>query len=301
MNNYYRPFGRFSVFPPVIKNLLIINVAVFFLQMLTNTLTVGGTPLWYILNNWFALNPIAEGFNFQVWQLVTYQFMHGGFTHILFNMFALWMFGMEIENYWGSKKFLWYYLLCGVAAGLFQLFLPPLLGASQAWTIGASGAVYGVLIAFALMFPDRYIFLWFLVPVKAKYLIGFLIVLEFFAIDSAQSNVAHLAHLGGALAGFLFIMLDKRIDVPLKSMLNRSYFRTDKQFNNPFSGLSDRFKSRNRDVDEAKYYDINEKKNKEEITQAEIDAILDKISRSGYQNLTEKEKKILFEASKKMN
>ena len=301
MNNYYRPFGGFSVFPKVIKNLLIINAAVFFIQVIANNLMVGGKPLWYILNYWFALNPLAEGFNFQVWQLITYQFMHGSFTHILFNMFALWMFGMEIENYWGTKKFLTYYLLCGVVAGLFQLFLTPLLGSSAAVTIGASGAVYGVLIAFGLMFPDRYIFLYFLVPVKAKYLIGFLIVLEFMLVDSAQSNVAHLAHLGGALAGFLFILFDKSIDVPLKRMLNiSSGYRSGSNFQNPFSGLSDKFKRRTQNIEDAKYYDINQKKDEEtNITQEEIDKILDKISESGYQNLTEREKKILFDASKK--
>lgn len=302
MNNSYKPFGGFSVFPPVIKNLLIINVAVFFVQMLAENLLLGGVRLGLLLNVWFALNPIYEGFNFQVWQLVTYQFMHGGFSHIFFNMLMLWMFGMEIENYWGSKKFLIYYLLCGIVAGLFQLFISPLFGDVPAVTIGASGAVYGVLIAFAMMFPDRYIFLYFFVPIKAKYLIGFLIVLEFLLVDSAQSNVAHLAHLGGALAGFLFILFDKNIDVPLKRMLNiSSGYGSRSQFKNPFDGIADKFKRKRNDIEEADYYDINQKKDSDAISQAEIDAILDKISQSGYQNLTEREKRILFEASKKMN
>jgi membrane associated rhomboid family serine protease len=302
MNNSYRPFGKFSVFPPVIKNLLIINAAVFFMQMIASNFLIDGRPLWQVLNIWFALNPLTEGFNFQIWQLITYQFMHGSFGHIFFNMFALWMFGMEIENYWGSKKFLTYYLLCGVVAGLFQLFLTPMLGSSPAVTIGASGAVYGVLIAFALMFPDRYIFLYFLIPIKAKYLIGFLLIFEFMLIDSAHSNVAHLAHLGGALAGFLFIMFDKRIDVPLKRLFNiSSGYRTGSRFQNPFSGLSDKFRRRKEDIEDAKYYDVNQKKEGDEITQEEIDRILDKISQSGYQNLSEREKRILFEASKKMN
>jgi membrane associated rhomboid family serine protease len=296
----YRPFGGFSVFPPVIKNLLIINVAVFFIQMIANNLMLGGQPLWYVLNMWFALNPISEGFNFQIWQLITYQFMHGGFSHILFNMFALWMFGMEIENIWGSKKFLIYYLVCGVAAGMAQLFISPLYS-SPAITIGASGAIFGVMIAFAMLFPDRHIFLYFLIPIRAKYLIGFLFILEIFWIGDAGSNVAHLAHLGGALAGFLFIMFDKSIDVPLKRMLNISGYQRGNTFNNPFSGLSDKFKKRSQNIQDANYYDINHKKEGEEITQAEIDAILDKISQSGYQNLSEREKKILFEASKKMN
>ena len=204
MSNSYRPrgFGKFSVFPPIIKNLLIINAAVFFFQLLASNFMIGGKPGLYVLQEWFALNPIVEGANFQVWQLITYQFMHAGFGHIFFNMFMLWMFGMEIENILGSKKFLYYYLICGVAAGLAQLFIAPIFS-SPALTIGASGAVFGVMIAFALMFPDRLIFLWFLIPIKAKYLIGFLFVLEIFWIGDAGSNVAHLAHLGGAIAGFI--------------------------------------------------------------------------------------------------
>jgi len=261
---------------------------------------LGGKPLWYILNMWFALNPLTDGFNFQIWQLITYQFMHGGFSHIFFNMFMLWMFGMEIENIWGSKKFLIYYLICGIAAGLAQLFIAPLFS-TPALTIGASGAIFGVMIAFGMLFPDRHIFLYFLIPIRAKYLIGFLFVLEIFWIGDAGSNVAHLAHLGGALAGFLFIMFDKRIDVPLKHIFNRSGYKTTNQFQNPFSGLSDKFKKRSQNIDDANYYEINQKKDGEEITQQEIDAILDKISQSGYQNLSEREKKILFEASKKMN
>ena len=301
MNNSYRPIRGFSVFPPVIKNLLIINVGVFFVQMLASNLMVSGKPLGYILNIWFALNPISDGFNFQVWQLITYQFMHGGFTHIFFNMFMLWMFGMEIENILGSKKFLYYYLICGIAAGLAQLFIAPLFS-SPAITIGASGAIFGVMIAFGMLFPDRYIFLYFLIPIKAKYLIGFLFILELFWIGDAGSNVAHLAHLGGAIAGFLFIMFDKSIDVPLKRMLNiSSGYRSGSQFQNPFSGLSDKFRKRVENVEDANYYNINHKNEDEEITQQEIDEILDKISQSGYQNLSEREKRILFEASKKMN
>ncbi len=297
--------GGFFSFPPVIKNLLIINGVVFFIQLLMDNFTFGGYPAWYLLNKWFALNPISgvnaagESFNFQVWQLITYQFMHGGFSHILFNMFALWMFGSSIEDVFGSKKFLIFYLLAGVSAGLLHLFVSPLLGSSPAVTIGASGAVYGVLIAYALFFPDNLIFLYFLIPVKAKYLIGFLVVIEFLAVDSASSGVAHLAHLGGALFGFLYIMFDKNSYVSLKNLFNKSFYYKSKPtrdiFTNPFSRPS----QTDNDVQDANYYDINHKEDAE-INQAEIDKILDKISQSGYQNLTEREKKILFQASKKM-
>ncbi|GAB4299943.1 MAG: rhomboid family intramembrane serine protease [Ignavibacteriaceae bacterium] len=305
--NYYRPtgFGGFSFFPPVIKNLLIINGVVFFIQLLGQQIsTQGGLTFSQIITKYFALIPI-EGvtigtrggqivgeWSFYPWQLITYQFMHGGFSHILFNMFALWMFGMEIENLWGSKKFLSFYLIAGVVAGLFQLFITPLLGGVSAPTIGASGAVYGVLIAFALLFPDRYIFLYFLIPVKAKYLIGFLLIMEFMLVDSANSGVAHLAHLGGALAGFVFIMLDKSIHIPLKDMFSSSYYRTG-------WNVRSSFKNKTKEVEDADFYEIDN--DDETVDQEEIDRILDKISRSGYQNLTEREKKILFEASKRMN
>ena len=296
--------GGFFSFPPVIKNLLIINGVVFFIQLLMDNFTFGGYPAWYLLNKWFALNPISgvnaagEPFNFQVWQLITYQFMHGGFSHILFNMFALWMFGSSIEDVFGSKKFLIFYLLAGVSAGLLHLFVSPLLGGAPAVTIGASGAVYGVLIAYALFFPDNLIFLYFLIPVKAKYLIGFLVVIEFLAVDSASSGVAHLAHLGGALFGFLYIMFDKNSYVSLKNLFNRNFYYKSKPkrdiFKNPFSRSS----QIDNDVQDANYYDIN-KKDDYEVSQEEIDKILDKISQSGYQNLSDREKKILFQASKK--
>src|ERR1035441_4652533 len=111
-------------------------------------LVFNGMPGIYIVDKWFALNPLAEGYNFQIWQLITYQFLHANFSHILFNMFGLWMFGMEIENIWGSRKFLYFYLLCGVVAGLFNLFLTPLLGADRKSTrlnsshLGISYAVF---------------------------------------------------------------------------------------------------------------------------------------------------------------
>lgn len=299
MSNYYRPgFGGFSVFPPVIKNLLIINAAVFFVQILGSEIIVSGdTALSQVLIKYFALIPIGvfSDTTFYPWQLITYQFMHGGFGHIFFNMFALWMFGMEIENMWGPKKFLLFYLGAGVIAGLCHLFISPLLGAVPAPTIGASGAVYAVLIGFALFFPERYIFLYFLIPVKAKYLIGFLIVFEFLAINSAHSNIAHLAHLGGALAGFLFIWFDKSSNIDLKAMVRRTKFKSSVSSGSKY----DIFEKGN-DVQEAKFYDIKESKDEKiEVSQEEIDRILDKISQSGYQNLTAREKKILFEASKK--
>jgi membrane associated rhomboid family serine protease len=303
VDNYYKPsgFGGFSFFPPVIKNLLIINAVVFFLTIIAEQLKFSGVPGWYIIYRWFALNPISgvdpagQPFNFQVWQLITYQFLHANFSHILFNMIGLWMFGMEIENLWGSRKFLYFYLLCGVAAGLFHLFLSPLLG-EVAFTLGASGAIFGVLVAFGLFFPNRYIFLYFFIPVKAKYLIGFFVILEFLMVNNGGGNVAHLAHLGGALAGFIFILLDRNSHIELKSIFKRTGFQQKTPLN-PFGGMNNPFKKKP-DIEEGKFYEHED--GQRDISQAEIDEILDKISKSGYQNLTSQEKKVLFEASKKM-
>lgn len=297
--DYNRPsgFGNFGLFPPVIKNLLIINGAIFFLMMMMQSIVFNGVPAENIIIHWFALMPLGQGF--QVWQLISYQFLHGGFSHILFNMFALWMFGAEIENTWGSKKFLIYYLSCGIGAGLLHLFLSPILTGALAPTIGASGAIYGVMIAFAMFFPDRLIFLYFFIPVKAKYFIAFMVVFEFLAVDSVGSGVAHLAHLGGALVGFLFILFDKNTSVRFKDV-----FRSSHTAYSPPKGVFQKsswknpLKKTEPEIEDATYSDVNE--HKTDVTQEDIDKILDKISQSGYKNLTEPEKKILFEASRKM-
>lgn len=299
----YRPggFGGFSYLPPVIKNIIIINIAVFVIQMIFESLRFGDYPGSYILNRYFALNPIfGEAYNFQIWQIFTYQFMHGGFSHLFFNMFMLWMFGMEIENILGSKKFLFYYLLTGIGAAVFQLFLAPIFSAGLAVTIGASGAVFGVMIAFAMFFPDRMIFLYFLVPVKAKYLIAFLVLIEFMAVGN-MSFVAHLAHIGGAVTGFIFILLDRKNHYNIDALFDKIKMPSD--FSKKSEGIRQSMSGMGfgkKNVENAKFHEIHDDKKPEVNTdQNRIDEILDKISKSGYQNLNDEEKRILFEASKK--
>jgi len=296
--DYYRPQGSFSYFPPVIKRLLIINVAIFFIQKIFESISFSGVPGQFILNHYFALNPLVGiESNFQIWQLFTYQFMHGDFMHIFFNMLMLWMFGNEIENIMGSKKFLVFYLVSGLGAGVLQLVGTPILSDNFGYTIGASGAVYGVMIAFAMFFPDRYIMFYFLIPVKAKYLIAFLIVLEFISVGDA-SFVAHLAHIGGAITGVIFLLIDRKNQFNI----NRAFrnFKKQSSFgNNPFRARYQKKPANDYDVEEAQFYDINETKKSEDVTQEEIDKILDKISQSGYKGLSEREKRVLFEASKK--
>lgn len=291
--SYQRPsfFGGFQFFPPVIKSLLISNVAIYFLASVFSMLRFQETALANGIHSLLFLYPIGEGF--QIWQLFTYMFMHGGLMHLLFNMFALWMFGMELENVWGSKKFLTYYLICGVGAGLSNLLIGPLFGPGGP-TVGASGAIYGVLIAFGMMFPDRPIFVYFLLPIRARYFVLIYICLELYAgINSSPDGIAHFAHLGGAAVGYAYILIDRR-RLPFQKLFEQRRGQ---------SAATGRFSRYSRDesgrISEASYRDLHEMD--EGLNQQRVDEILDKISQNGYQSLTDEEKKILFEASKKLN
>jgi membrane associated rhomboid family serine protease len=324
-------FG-FSLFPPVIKNLLIANAAVFlFYNMLSPILTVGGVPLYSYLTQYFSLGPIIP-IRFQdefkvvlvvkffpyIWQIFTYMFMHGGFWHLFFNMFALWMFGIELEYLWGSKKFAFYYFLCGVGAAVANLFIAPLFS-TPGPTLGASGAVFGILVAFGLLFPDRYIYIYFFLPLKAKYFVLIYMGIELFsAISSQNSNIAHVAHLGGAVVGIIYLYITQR------SLFNFSTKRSSSSgfgsfFSNSSAGSSkssgwfgqkkdESPKYQDSKVEDAKYTEVKNEypesendinRNQEEL-QAKVDAILDKLSKGGYQSLTDEEKRVLFQESKKL-
>lgn len=195
--NQFSPNTQFSFFPPAIKYLLIWN-GIFFLATI-NIFGSGWTPIGSALAPYLVLQPFGSGF--MPWQLVTYMFLHADFYHIFFNLFALWIFGQALEQLWGTKRFLMYYFLTGIGAGLIQLFV------SSGSTIGASGAVYGILLGFGMMYPDRKIMLLFPpIPIKAKYFVGFYGALELFnGLTRADSGVAHFAHLGGLLVGFILI------------------------------------------------------------------------------------------------
>jgi membrane associated rhomboid family serine protease len=191
----YRPPTQFSVFPPVIKNLLFLNVLVFMVQLVESTNL--------LFTRWFALWPI--GVNFWPWQLLTYGFLHGGFSHLFFNLLALWMFGVRTENAWGSQRFGLYYFACVIGAGLLQLLVALVTGEVYP-TVGASGGVFGLLLAFGMMYPDEPIYLYFFVPVKAKWFVIGYGVLELYAgFTGSMPGVAHFAHLGGMLFGFLML------------------------------------------------------------------------------------------------
>ncbi|MBV6512076.1 MAG: Rhomboid protease GlpG [Ignavibacteriaceae bacterium] len=314
-DGYYRPGGMgWSYFPPVIKNLLIINGVIYLLQNLAGSVVMDGMRGSDVLLKYFALMSPDSGY-FQIWQFITYQFMHGSFSHLFFNLFSLWMFGAELENMWGSRNFLIFYLVAGIGGAVFHLLFSSIFQGIIPPVIGASGAIFGVMVAFGLLFPDRYILFYFFIPLKTKYFIAFLILINILAVDDAGSGVAHLAHLGGAVFGFLFLLFDKRLGFDIHQRMSGwkdSFYRGGKgrRPSNPFGsgGIfnrdeeEDRYTSRTtsyRDVEDASYKDV--KKEEGEVSQEEIDRILDKISQSGYKNLTEDEKRILFEASRRMN
>ena len=187
--------------PPVTQSLLIANVAVFLLQSST-----GGS-----LENWFALWPPASGL-FAPWQIVTYGFLHGGLAHIFFNMLGLYMFGSDIERLFGSRYFLAYYFACLVSAALCQLVVISLAGGPPVPTVGASGALYGLLLAFGIYFPRRMVMLIFPpIPMPARVFVIVFGGLELlFGVTGTVDGVAHFAHLGGMLGGWLVIQYRRR-------------------------------------------------------------------------------------------
>jgi membrane associated rhomboid family serine protease len=181
-----------NAFPPGVKHLLIINGLFAFAQT---------TPLISsLLDTYLILYPMSSGL-FYPWQLVSYMFLHGGFGHLFFNLFALWMFGQQIEHVWGTRRFVSYYLLSGVGAAFVHLLV------SGSPVIGASGGVFGILLAYGMMFPNRRILLLIPpVPIPAKFFVAGYGALELLnGLSASYSGVAHFAHLGGMLAGFLLI------------------------------------------------------------------------------------------------
>ncbi len=193
--SYSNTGNRFQNTTPVVLNLIIINALVFFAQMVFDGETARVTTM-------LALWPLKTTF-FEPYQLVTHMFTHGGWGHILFNMFALWSFGTTLERVWGPKKFLIFYLTCGLAAGVAQLFL------SDAPAVGASGAIMGLLAAFGYLFPNTELLVFPVpFPVKAKYFIAVIAAIDLFGgVYSTGSNIAHFAHLGGLLMGFILVII----------------------------------------------------------------------------------------------
>ena len=325
--NVHELFAIMLRIPTITKNLLIINVLAFLAGYALKSVSLsGGMPI--DLNDVFGLHFFLAS-DFKVYQLITYMFMHANIEHIFFNMFALWMFGCVVENVWGPKKFLFYYISCGVGAGLFQelaqfcsfyltihsqdptislLALPEVAAqvgsVLNSWTtVGASGAIYAILLAFGMIFPNERIFIFPLpIPIKAKWFVIIYAAVELFsAMATSGDGVAHVAHLGGMVFGFFMIRY-------WKSHTENGYGRSrGEQF---FQNLHSRWERR-KGSGSSRFtttstgsngysrpesdWDYNARKKQE---QEEIDRILDKIRKSGYDSLTADEKKKLFNQTK---
>ena len=307
----------FRNIPIVTRNLLIINVLVY---LLASVVELGGKSL----TDWGALHFFMAS-DFHVYQFITYQFLHGGFTHLFFNMFALWMFGCVIENVWGPKKFIFYYIFCGVGAGLCQEMVQYISFAADGLTsldpaqvlnvngqrlmtvdqimnlsstIGASGAVYGILLAFGMTFPNERIFIFPLpIPIKAKWFVAIYAIIEFVsAMSSVGDGVAHMAHIGGMLFGFLLILYwRKRPNSHFNFDATRQFF--DRWSRNSRTSHTGKTSYTSSNTTYSRPEDDMEYNARKKARQEEIDKILDKIRVSGYDSLSKEEKRRLFEAS----
>jgi len=245
-----------------IKWLIIVNVSAYLIQIFA------GKSFLYT----FGLVPYLVTRNLWLWQIFTYMFLHGGLFHLLINLFVLWMFGRPIESAWGTSSFLKYYFTCGLGAAI--LILATSL-TSRIPAVGASGAIYGIILAFAMLYPDSVIYLYFLFPIKAKHfaiLIGFIAFLG--GISGGRSNIAHFGHLGGLLVGYVYL----KFPVWRYRFVSRKIFAL---FHLP------RFRLKRRKY-KAEPYEIEER----------VNQILDKISLRGVESLTKEEKRIMEEYSR---
>ena len=302
--------------PPITRYLIIANVAVFFICLLF-------APVQKFLIDEGALYPVfynANGtlhFNlhFKLWQLVSYMFLHANLPHIFFNMYSLWMFGGVIERTLGRNRFLVFYFISGIGAGLCQILMQLFTADSDlAATIGASGACYGILLAFGLLYPNQKIYLLIPpIPIKAKWLVIGYAILEAYLAFNTNSNIAHLAHLGGMLFGLL-CLYNWRLWPLSKYGFDRwdRMYVEEKKLNmfqrlwRDFKGLfhfrrrpkmkvyksSQYGRSASQSAQNAAANSPTPPRSPEE--QARIDAILEKVRRSGYASLTADEKRILF-------
>ena len=188
----YTAFGGRDV-TPAVKLLLIVNTAVFFLQLFL--------PNQFL--DFFGLVPARVWDDFYLWQLFTYQFLHGGLLHLLFNMLALWMFGCDLERRWGSPFFLKYYFVSVIGGGVLNALILP---GQVAPSIGASAGIYGILLAYGLIYPNQIVYFYFLFPIKMKHFVWIIGAIALYSsIASGQSGIAHLAHLGGMVFGYLYL------------------------------------------------------------------------------------------------
>jgi membrane associated rhomboid family serine protease len=269
---YQAPLG-FAV-TPWVKRLLIANTVIFFVSWV-----IGPDPV----NHWFAFAPSAV--LTRPWGAVTYMFLHGSLGHLFWNMLILFFFGPPLEARWGPQAFLKYYLICGLGGvALSFIFVP------SSSIIGASAALYGLMLAFAMTWPNALIYVWGVFPVKAKWLVGILfLVTVFSAFGGAGGGIAHFAHLGGLLTGFLYLKSDWRPGFGRKSRTGG--VRVRRMAIVPREESEEKADTRTRT--EAGW------SSRENGVLDEVDRILDKISAQGMSSLTPEERKVLDEVSRR--
>jgi membrane associated rhomboid family serine protease len=208
----------FPGFPPGVKWLITANVAVFLLGIVT----AGSATVADFIST-LRLVPQAVVEFFAIWELATYMFLHGSFSHIIWNMLALWMFGAEIEREWGTKKFLQFYFFCGVGAGICIVIANYLAHTPRTPTIGASGAIFGILLAYAMLFPNRTILWGFLIPIQVKWFVLIIGVISFVsALYGGNTGVSEFAHLGGLLFAYVY-MKTPRLQFDLVGPVRQRY------------------------------------------------------------------------------
>ena len=256
---------------PYVKRIMWLNVSIWFLMWITGSLWV---------HEWFSFQPYK--ILIRPWGAVTYMFVHGGFWHVFVNMLLLFFLGPPLERKWGSQAFLQYFLACGLGgAVLSYAFVANSI-------IGASAGIYGVMLAFALIWPNLPIYLWGIFPLKAKWLVTLMFVMTFSsAVGQTGDGVAHFAHLGGFVSGFIFLPGNRsfvhRMTKLWKDLKNSSAKRSHK--------------NSNLKLVREKESELNSKK--ESAISVKVDMILDKIAKDGMSSLTEREKKLLSQAAKK--
>lgn len=243
---------------PAVKGIMVATIIAFFAQSFLGA--------W--MNSFFGLVPVDTWSRFYLWQFFTYSFLHGGFWHIFFNMFTLWMFGKELEYTWGTREFLKFYFICSIGAGLTQVLFSPF---SALPVIGASGAVYGILVAFAVLFPETTIYLYGVFPIRSRYFVMMMVAIEFMAsLHGSPSPIARFAHLGGMATGYLY----------LKSYRFRSFWSG---WAGKLEDTLHSFSKKSNKQDQVFLHDLNK----------EVDRILEKVLLHGADSLTAEEREIM--------
>jgi membrane associated rhomboid family serine protease len=271
-----RGFGFGYMLTPMVKRLLIANIVVFFV-----TVVVGERFMF----EWFAFQP--RELIFRPWGPITYMFLHGDLIHLAVNMLVLFFFGPPLEARWGEREFVRFYVICGLGGVVLSFLFQP------AWVVGASAAMYGIMLAFAMNWPNVPIYVWGIFPVQAKYLVGFLAVVSLLSATGGAegSNVAHFAHLGGLLAGFLYLKADWRTSERLQR-LQRAATRHRRLAIVP----------RDENGEEARPGALaggKRMRGEDAALYDKVDAVLDKISAEGIGSLTPEELRLLDEVSKR--